>query len=75
MNLKEIDINTRSWIDLSQDRDYQGALVNAALNLWSHKSWSLTKQCTIYYTTQNEEISRPLYKNNNQEPIFEIIIF
>ena len=33
MNLKEIGINTSSWADLDQDRDYWRALVNAALNL------------------------------------------
>ena len=33
MNLKEIGINTRNWVDLAQDRDYQRALVTAALNL------------------------------------------
>jgi hypothetical protein len=34
MNLKEIDINTRNWVDSAQDRSYWRALVNAALNLW-----------------------------------------
>ena len=33
MDLKEIDINTRNWVDSSQDRDYFRTLVNAALNL------------------------------------------
>ena len=33
MDLKEIDINIRNWVDLAQDRDYWRALVNAALNL------------------------------------------
>ena len=33
MNLREIGINTRNWVDLAQDRDYWRALVNAALNL------------------------------------------
>ena len=33
MDLKEIGINMRNWVDLAQDRDYQRALVNAALNL------------------------------------------
>ena len=33
MNLKEIGINTRNWVDLAQDRDYWRTLVNAALNL------------------------------------------
>jgi hypothetical protein len=33
MALKEIVINTRNWVDLTQDRDYWRALVYAALNL------------------------------------------
>ena len=33
MDLKEIDINTRNWVDLPHNRDYWSALVNTALNL------------------------------------------
>ena len=33
MDLKEIDVNMRNWVDSAQDRDYWRALVNAALNL------------------------------------------
>ena len=33
MDLKEIGINTRNWVDSAQDRNYRRALVNAALNL------------------------------------------
>ena len=33
MDLKEIDINTRNWVDSVQDRGYWRALVNVALNL------------------------------------------
>ena len=33
MELKEIDINTRNWVDSAQDRNYWRALVNEALNL------------------------------------------
>ena len=33
MDLKEISVNTRNWVDPAQDRDYWRALVNAALNL------------------------------------------
>ena len=33
MDLKKIRINTRNWVDPSQDWDYWRALVNAALNL------------------------------------------
>jgi len=32
-DIKEIGVNTRNWVDLSQDRNYWRALVNAALNL------------------------------------------
>ena len=34
MDLKEIGINTRNWVDLAQDRVYWRAFVNATLNLW-----------------------------------------
>ena len=33
MDLKEIDINTRNWVNVAQDREYRRALGNAALNL------------------------------------------
>ena len=33
IDLKEISIGTRNWIDSAQDRDYWRVLVNAALNL------------------------------------------
>jgi hypothetical protein len=33
MNLKEIGINTRNWVDLAQDTNYWRALVNATMNL------------------------------------------
>ena len=33
MNLKEIGINTRNWVDSTEDRDCWRALLNAALNL------------------------------------------
>jgi hypothetical protein len=33
MDLKEIGIITRNWIDSAQDSDYWKALVNAVLNL------------------------------------------
>ena len=33
MDLKEIGMNARNWIDSTQDRDCWKALVNAALNL------------------------------------------
>jgi hypothetical protein len=36
MDLKEIGINTRKWVDSAQDRGYWRALVNAALNFGFH---------------------------------------
>ena len=33
MDLKEMGINTRNWVDSAQDRDYWRALGNEALNL------------------------------------------
>ena len=33
MDLEEIGINAGNWVDSAQDKDYQRALVNAALNL------------------------------------------
>jgi hypothetical protein len=33
MDLKEIGINTRKWVDWIQDREYWRVLVNVALNL------------------------------------------
>jgi hypothetical protein len=33
MDLKEVGIHRRNWVNSSQDRDYWRALVNAAFNL------------------------------------------
>ena len=48
MDLKEIGINTRNWVDLAQDRDYWRALVNAALNLRFSKAMELVTYCNIH---------------------------
>ena len=34
MDVKELGINTRNWVDSAQDSNYCRVLVNAALNLW-----------------------------------------
>ena len=33
MDLTEIGINTRKWVDSAQDRNYWSAVINATLNL------------------------------------------
>ena len=33
IDLKEIGLNMRNWVDSAQDRDYWRTLVNAALNV------------------------------------------
>ena len=38
MDLKEIGINTRNWVDVVQDRDYWRSLVNKALNPGSNNA-------------------------------------
>ena len=39
MDLKEIGISTRDWVDSAQDRDYWRALVNAALKFRVQNPW------------------------------------
>ena len=34
IDLEDIDINAGNWVDSAQDRNFWGALVTAALNLW-----------------------------------------
>ena len=38
MDLKEIGINTRNWVDSTKDRDYWRTLLNAVLTSRFHKS-------------------------------------
>ena len=40
MDLKEIGINARNWVDSTQDRDYWRALVNVHWTSGFHKPWS-----------------------------------
>ena len=37
LNLTEIGINKRGWVDSGKDRDYWRAIVNAGLNTRFHK--------------------------------------
>jgi hypothetical protein len=34
IDLKDIDIDKKNWVDLAQDWSYRKALVNVALDLW-----------------------------------------
>ena len=46
MDLKEIGISRRNWVDSAQHRDYWRALVNAALNLRVPEAMELvSSQC------------------------------
>ena len=40
IDLKEIVVNTRNWINSAQKWDYWKFVVNAALNFRVHKPWS-----------------------------------
>ena len=51
IDLKEIGIKTRNWVDSAEDRDYWRAFVNAALNLRVHKPWSALVSYLIYDMT------------------------
>ena len=46
MDLKEIGVSTRDWVELAQDRGYWRALVNAALNCRVPLAWGLVKYIT-----------------------------
>ena len=48
MDLKEICVNTRDWIDSTQDRDYWRVLVNEVLNL-RISSWELVRKSTALH--------------------------
>ena len=48
MDLKEMGINTRNWVDSGQDRNYWRALVTAALNLRVPKAMALVYLMTIH---------------------------
>jgi hypothetical protein len=45
MDLKEIGINTRNWVDSTQNRGYWRAVVNAALNLRVPQVMELVNVC------------------------------
>ena len=59
MNLKEIGINTRNWIDLAQDRDYWRALENAALNLLVPTAMKLVYYYYYYYSPTKSIVLGP----------------
>ena len=49
MDLKEIDVNARNWVDSPQDRNYWRVLVNAALNLRVRHGVSITPFISITF--------------------------
>jgi hypothetical protein len=48
MDLKEIFIHTRNWVDSAQDRDYWISIVNAALNLQVPYAMELVNKYPAY---------------------------
>ena len=47
MDLKEICIDTRNWVNSAQDRDYWRALVNAASNIRAPQAMLLISNISI----------------------------
>ena len=41
IDLKEIGINMRNWVDSAKNRDYWRALVNVVFNIWVPKAMEL----------------------------------
>ena len=54
--LKEIGINTRNWVDLTQDRYFWRALVNAALNL--RVSYAMELAPHIVWVNKSRRLSK-----------------
>ena len=52
MDLKEMGINTRNWVDSAKDRDYWRALVNTVLNLRVPKAMGF-----VSYVRSNVSVS------------------
>ena len=49
MDLNEVGINVRNWIDSAQDRDYWRAIVTAALSLRVPLEMELVNFCYIWF--------------------------
>ena len=48
MDLEDIGINAGNWVDSAQDRNYWGALVNAAFNLRVPLAMELVSSRIVY---------------------------
>ena len=71
IDLKEIGINTRNWVDSAQDSDYWRALVNATLILWVPKAMELD---TFSYPgsilASNGKVHNVINKRSKKAPQF-----
>ena len=56
MDLKEIKINTREWVDSAHNRDYWRALANATLNLRVPWAMELDREKTGFGSSRGEII-------------------
>ena len=53
MDVKEIGVITRNWVELAQDRNYWRALVNTALNLRVSLAMELVSEVIILCVCRN----------------------
>ena len=70
MDLKEIGINARNWIDLTQDRDYWRALVNAVLILRVSQSMVLVIISKLRTNTGKKKLFKFLTGQEKRQLLF-----
>ena len=64
MNLKEINVNVRDWMESTQDVDYSRAIVNVTLDLQVTWNWRLSSYINIATTDVMDCKSLLVYMEN-----------